>query len=146
MTLNVWLESFVNWIPEAWLEIGHGQMKESELERVMVGFINHEFDILLATTIVESGLDIPNANTIFIDQADRYGLADLHQLRGRVGRYKHRALLLPINRSAQTYHPRCGEKAAAIEEYSEMGAGFAIAMQVEFVRKSAVRTHRDRWI
>ena len=78
-------------VPEASIEIGHGQMAEGELERVMCRFVEHRFDVLLATTIVESGLDIPNANTIFIDQADRYGLADLHQLRGRVGRYKHRA-------------------------------------------------------
>ncbi|MBM4094240.1 MAG: DEAD/DEAH box helicase, partial [Planctomycetes bacterium] len=78
-------------VPEATLRIGHGQMPEAELERVMVDFVTHQFDVLLATTIVESGLDIPNANTIFIDEANRYGLADLHQLRGRVGRYKHRA-------------------------------------------------------
>ncbi len=71
-------------VPEVSIGIGHGQMNEHELERVMVGFIQHEFDLLLATTIIESGLDIPNANTIFVDEADRYGLADLHQLRGRV--------------------------------------------------------------
>ena len=78
-------------VPEARLVIGHAQMAEHELERVMLDFVDRRFDILLSTTIVESGLDIPNANTIFIDEADRYGLADLHQLRGRVGRYKHRA-------------------------------------------------------
>ena len=78
-------------VPEASLKIGHGQMAETALEKVMLGFVQHKFDILLATTIVESGLDIPNANTIFINEADRYGLADMHQLRGRVGRYKHRA-------------------------------------------------------
>ena len=78
-------------VPEARLGIAHGQMPEHELEQVMLDFVDHRFDLLLATTIVESGLDIPNANTIFIDEADRYGLADLHQLRGRVGRYKHRA-------------------------------------------------------
>ena len=78
-------------VPEATIDIGHGQMAEHELEDVMLRFVRGETDILLSTTIVESGLDIPNANTIFIDDADRYGLADLHQLRGRVGRYKHRA-------------------------------------------------------
>ena len=78
-------------VPEANMAIAHGQMNENDLERVMMDFINRRYDMLLATTIVESGLDIPNANTIFIDEADRYGLADLHQLRGRVGRYKHRA-------------------------------------------------------
>ncbi len=69
-------------VPEATIGIGHGQMNEHDLEKVMIGFIEHQFDILLATTIIESGLDIPNANTIFVDEADKYGLADLHQLRG----------------------------------------------------------------
>ena len=116
-------------VPEARVEIGHGQMKEADLERVMVGFINHEFDVLLATTIVESGLDIPNANTIFIDQADRYGLADLHQLRGRVGRYKHRAYCYLLVDKHKHITPDAARRLRAIEEYSEMGAGFAIAMR-----------------
>ena len=100
-----------------------------ELEEVMLEFVEHEFDMLLATTIVESGLDIPNANTIFIDEADRYGLADLHQLRGRVGRYKHRAycyLLVDENRHLS---PKAARRLRAIEEFSQMGAGFAIAMR-----------------
>ena len=116
-------------VPEASLRIGHGQMPEGELEQVMLDFVAHKFDILLATTIVESGLDIPNANTIFIDEADRYGLADLHQLRGRVGRYKHRAycyLLLDPNKYISGNSVR---RLRAIEEFSEMGAGFAIAMR-----------------
>jgi len=78
-------------VPEAKLAIVHGQMSERELERGMLRFVRREVDILLATTIIESGLDIPNANTMFINEADHYGLADLHQLRGRVGRYKNRA-------------------------------------------------------
>ena len=88
-------------MPEARIAIGHGQMAEDELEEAMLRFVRREADILVATTIIESGLDIPNANTIFINQADNYGLADLHQLRGRVGRYKHRAyayLLLDSDR------------------------------------------------
>jgi transcription-repair coupling factor (superfamily II helicase) len=116
-------------VPEARLAIGHGQMPEGELERVMLGFVNREFDLLLATTIIESGLDIPNANTMFIDEADRYGLADMHQLRGRVGRYKHRAycyLLVDPNKSLT---PAAARRLRAIEEFSEMGAGFAIAMR-----------------
>ncbi len=116
-------------VPEATLAIGHGQMPEHELEKVMVDFVNHRFDMLLATTIVESGLDIPNANTIFIDEADRYGLADLHQLRGRVGRYKHRAhcyLLIDPNKNLT---PTAAKRLRAIEEFSDMGAGFAIAMR-----------------
>ncbi len=84
-------------VPEARIGIAHGQMHGEDLEKTMLAFIKRKFDILVATTIIESGLDIPNVNTIFINEADKYGLADLHQLRGRVGRYKHRAYayLLP---------------------------------------------------
>ncbi len=116
-------------VPEARIGIGHGQMAEHELEQVMLDFVDRRFDILLATTIIESGLDIPNANTIFIDEADNYGLADLHQLRGRVGRYKHRAycyLLLDPNKHLT---PTAARRLKAIEEFSDMGAGFAIAMR-----------------
>jgi transcription-repair coupling factor (superfamily II helicase) len=116
-------------VPEANLVIGHGQMPEGDLERVMLDFIGRKYDILLATTIIESGLDIPNANTIFIDEADIYGLADLHQLRGRVGRYKHRAycyLLVGENKFLST---NSAKRLRAIEEFSDMGAGFAIAMR-----------------
>jgi transcription-repair coupling factor (superfamily II helicase) len=104
-------------------------MPEGKLEAVMVDFVAGRFDVLVATTIVENGLDIPNANTIFIDEADRYGLADLHQLRGRVGRYKHRAycyLLLDPNKNLT---PLAAKRLRAIEEFSDMGAGFAIAMR-----------------
>jgi transcription-repair coupling factor (superfamily II helicase) len=116
-------------VPEAQIDIGHGQMPEHELEDVMLRFVRGETDILLSTTIVESGLDIPNANTMFIDDADRYGLADLHQLRGRVGRYKHRAycyLLVDENRHLS---PEAARRLRAIEEFSQMGAGFALAMR-----------------
>ncbi len=116
-------------VPEATLLVGHGQMSEHELEKTMFDFVEHRADILVATTIIESGLDIPNVNTIFIDDADRYGLADLHQLRGRVGRYKHRAyayLLLDPERSVT---PNAAKRLKAIEEYSELGAGFKIAMR-----------------
>jgi transcription-repair coupling factor (superfamily II helicase) len=116
-------------VPEATIGIGHGQMTETELEDAMLGFVRGEYDILLATTIIESGLDIPNSNTIFIDDADRYGLADLHQLRGRVGRYKHRAycyLLVDENRHLS---PEAARRLRAIEEFSQMGAGFALAMR-----------------
>ena len=116
-------------VPEANLAIAHGQMHENDLEQVMLDFIDRRYDLLLATTIVESGLDIPNANTIFINEADRYGLADLHQLRGRVGRYKHRAyccLLIDPNKSLS---PSAAKRLRAIEEFSDMGAGFAIAMR-----------------
>jgi len=116
-------------VPEASLEIAHGQMPEHHLEEVMLQFIDRQFDILVATTIVESGLDIPNANTIFINDADRYGLADLHQLRGRVGRYKHRAYCYLIIDEKKHLSAEAARRLRAIEEFSEMGAGFAIAMR-----------------
>ncbi|MEZ6107378.1 MAG: transcription-repair coupling factor [Pirellulaceae bacterium] len=116
-------------VPELRIGIGHAQMSEQRLERVMRDFINHKFDLLLATTIIESGLDIPNANTIFIDEADRYGLADLHQLRGRVGRYKHQAYAYLLIDPRKHVNPTAAKRLRAIEEYSQMGAGFAIAMR-----------------
>lgn len=116
-------------VPEARIRVGHGQMPEQELEDVMISFVAGEFDLLLATTIVESGLDIPNANTIFIDEAHRYGLADLHQLRGRVGRYKHRAYCYLLVDPHRRITPNAARRLRAIEEFSEMGAGFAIAMR-----------------
>ncbi len=116
-------------VPEARIGIGHGQMPEGQLEEIMARFVHHEFDMLLATTIVESGLDIPNANTIFIDEADRYGLADLHQLRGRVGRYKHRAYCYLLVDSNKSLTPTASQRLRAIEEFSDMGAGFALSMR-----------------
>ncbi len=116
-------------MPQARLRIGHAQMPDDELEEVMVDFVAGKFDLLLATTIVESGLDIPNANTIFIDEADRYGLADLHQLRGRVGRYKHRAFAYLLIEPHKHLTPTAARRLRAIEEFSEMGAGFAISMR-----------------
>ncbi len=116
-------------VPEASIRIGHGQMNETALEQVMIDFVDHKFDVLLATTIVESGLDIPNANTIFIDEANRYGLADLHQLRGRVGRYKHRAYCYLLVDPGASITPNAARRLHAIEEFSDMGAGFAISMR-----------------
>ncbi len=116
-------------VPDARIAIVHGQMNEHELEKNMLDFVRHRADILLATTIIESGVDIPNANTMFIDQAENYGLADLHQLRGRVGRYKHRAycyLLLDEQKSLTSIAAR---RLKAIEEFSELGAGFKISMR-----------------
>lgn len=118
-----------NIVPEARIGIGHGQMPEGHLEEIMARFVNHEFDLLLATTIVESGLDIPNANTIFIDEADCYGLADLHQLRGRVGRYKHRAYCYLLVDPHKSLTPTAAQRLRAIEEFSDMGAGFALSMR-----------------
>jgi transcription-repair coupling factor (superfamily II helicase) len=116
-------------VPEASICVGHGQMPEDELSQVMTDFIAGKFDILLATTIIESGLDIPNANTIFIDEADRYGLADLHQLRGRVGRYKHKAYCYLLLEPGKHVTPVAAKRLQAIETFSEMGAGFSISMR-----------------
>ena len=95
----------------------------------MLRFVRREADILVATTIIESGLDIPNANTIFINQADNYGLADLHQLRGRVGRYKHRAYAYMLLDGDRQVTPTAARRLKAIEEFTELGAGFKIAMR-----------------
>ncbi|MEM9942816.1 MAG: transcription-repair coupling factor [Planctomycetota bacterium] len=116
-------------VPEASFEFGHGQMKEGELEKVMTKFIAGDFDVLIATTIIESGLDIPNANTIFINEADRYGLSDLHQLRGRVGRYKHQASCYLLLEPQKHINPTAAKRLQAIETFSDMGAGFAISMR-----------------
>ena len=118
-----------NLAPGARIVIGHGQMPSKELEEVMLKFVRRQADILVCTTIIESGVDIPTANTMIITDADRFGLADLHQLRGRVGRYKHRAycyLLLPENRTITNVAKR---RLQAIEEFSMLGAGFKIAMR-----------------
>jgi transcription-repair coupling factor (superfamily II helicase) len=116
-------------VPEARIVIGHGQMREGELEENMTDFIDHKYDILVCTTIIGSGVDIPNVNTIFIHDADRFGLAEAHQFRGRVGRYKHRAyayFLIPEDRPIT---PKALRRLKAIEEFSELGAGFKIAMR-----------------
>jgi transcription-repair coupling factor (superfamily II helicase) len=114
-------------VPEAKVAIAHGQMSESELERVMVDFVANKYDVLLATTIVENGLDIPNANTIIINRADRYGLAQLYQLRGRVGRSDRRAYAYLLIPAEQTLSPIARKRLAAIREFSDLGSGFRIA-------------------
>jgi transcription-repair coupling factor (superfamily II helicase) len=114
-------------VPEAKVVVGHGQLGEEELERVMVDFVSRKHDVLVATTIIENGLDIPNANTIIVNRADRYGLAQLYQLRGRVGRADRRAyayLLVPPDDSLS---PVAKRRLAAIREFSDLGSGFRIA-------------------
>jgi transcription-repair coupling factor (superfamily II helicase) len=118
-----------SYVPEARISVAHGQMPEGELEQAMLRFVRHESDILVATTIIESGLDIPNVNTIFINQADIYGLADLHQLRGRVGRYKHRAYAYLLLDGERGVTPTAARRLKAIEEFTELGAGFRIALR-----------------
>ncbi|MCL4741001.1 MAG: transcription-repair coupling factor [Phycisphaerales bacterium] len=115
--------------PDARVDIGHGQMPPRELEAVMLRFMRRETDVLVCTTIIESGIDIPTANTIIINDADRFGLADLHQLRGRVGRSDRRAycyLLLPLTR---TLNETARKRLQAVEQYAMLGAGFKIAMR-----------------
>ena len=116
-------------VPEARVIYGHGQMKDGELEEVMHRFVRREADVLVATTIIESGIDIPTANTILIDRADRFGLADLHQLRGRVGRSRHKAYCYLLISPERTLDPKAVKRLKAIEEFSDLGAGFQIAMR-----------------
>src|SRR5438128_492910 len=116
-------------VREARIAVAHGQMNEHELEKAMLDVVQQKTDILVATTIIESGLDIPNVNTIFINQADRYGLADLHQLRGRVGRYKNRAYAYLLLDSERGVTSVAGRRLKAIEEFTELGAGFKIALR-----------------
>ena len=116
-------------VPEVRIEIAHGQMNEHELEERMRRFVKGEIDVLVATTIIENGLDIPNVNTIFINEAENYGLADLHQLRGRVGRYKHHAYSYLLLGPQVKLSPQAAKRLKAIEDYAELGAGFHIAMR-----------------
>lgn len=116
-------------VPEARIVVGHGQMAGHELEDVMLRFLRREADVLVSTNIIESGLDIPTANTIFIDRAERFGLADLHQLRGRVGRSKHRAYAYALLSPKHPVTDTAARRLKAFEHYSELGAGFQIAMR-----------------
>ncbi|MEU4573753.1 transcription-repair coupling factor [Nonomuraea sp. NPDC023979] len=116
-------------VPEARVAVAHGQMNEHQLEKIMVGFWEREYDLLVSTTIVESGLDVPNANTLIVDRADNYGLSQLHQLRGRVGRGRERGyayfLYPPEKPLTETAH----ERLATISQHTEMGAGMYVAMK-----------------
>jgi transcription-repair coupling factor (superfamily II helicase) len=129
MTIDVMRQKLMNLLPKARILTGHGQMDADDLEKVMTAFVNGEADVLLSTSIIESGLDIPNANTIIIDRADRFGLSELYQLRGRVGRYKHQAyayLLLPRHANLLA---DVRKRMSAIKQYSTLGSGFKIAMR-----------------
>ncbi|HEY9170875.1 MAG TPA: transcription-repair coupling factor [Verrucomicrobiae bacterium] len=129
MTIETMRSKLQNLLPNARIVVGHGQMHADDLEEVMTQFVNGEADVLLSTTIIESGLDIPNANTIIIDRADRFGLSDLYQLRGRVGRYKHQAyayLLLPRHARLLT---DVRKRISAMKQYATLGSGFKIAMR-----------------
>ncbi|NVO21092.1 MAG: transcription-repair coupling factor [Bacteroidetes bacterium] len=116
-------------VPDARIGIGHGQMEGHKLEKVMLGFVEGDFDVLVSTTIVESGLDIPNANTIIINDAHHYGLSDLHQLRGRVGRANRKAFCYLLAPPTSVLTDEARKRLKAIEEFSEIGSGFNIAMR-----------------
>ncbi|MFQ5592298.1 MAG: transcription-repair coupling factor, partial [Phycisphaerae bacterium] len=116
-------------VPEARVVHGHGQMRDTDLEEVMHRFVTREADVLVSTTIIESGIDIPAANTIFINRAERFGLADLHQLRGRVGRSTHRAYCYLLLSPSHPPTGKAAKRLKTIEEFSELGSGFRIAMR-----------------
>lgn len=116
-------------VPEARISVAHGQMPERQLEEVMLGFIKGEIDVLIATTIVESGIDIPNANTLIVNRADRFGLADLYQLRGRVGRFKHKAHAYFFVPRGYLWTEDAKRRLKAIERFTQLGSGFKIAME-----------------
>ncbi len=116
-------------VPGVKTAVGHGQMDGPKLEKVMLDFINGKFDVLIATTIIESGLDIPNANTIIINNAQNFGLSDLHQLRGRVGRSNKKAFCYLITPPLSTVSTEARRRIQALEQFSELGSGFNIAMQ-----------------
>ena len=124
------VEKLVNRLcPEVKTVIAHGQMEGAKLEKIMLDFINYEYDVLIATSIIESGLDIPNANTMIINEAQNFGLSDLHQLRGRVGRSNKKAFCYLLAPPLTAVTPEARKRLKAIEEFSELGSGFNIAMQ-----------------
>ncbi|WP_264525953.1 transcription-repair coupling factor [Flavobacterium sp. N502536] len=116
-------------VPNARVGIGHGQMEGAKLEELMLGFMNGDFDVLVATTIIESGLDVPNANTIFINNANNFGLSDLHQMRGRVGRSNKKAFCYFICPPYSSMTEDARKRIQALEQFSELGSGFNIAMK-----------------
>ena len=109
--------------------IGHGQMEGRKLEELMLGFMNNEFDVLVSTTIIESGLDVPNANTIFINNANNFGLSDLHQMRGRVGRSNKKAFCYFITPPYHMMTDDARKRITALELFSDLGSGINIAMK-----------------
>ena len=116
-------------VPDAKIGIGHGQMEGKKLEQLMMSFMNGEFDVLVSTTIIESGLDVTNANTIFIHNANNFGLSDLHQMRGRVGRSNKKAFCFFITPPYEVMTPDARKRIEALEQFTELGSGFNIAMK-----------------
>ncbi len=148
-TIEAQAEQLRRLLPDARIVVGHGQMPEGSLERVMLAFARGEHDVLVCTTIIESGLDIPNANTIVIDRADTLGLAQLYQLRGRVGRSSRRAYAYLLYRRRGQLTEVARKRLQAIFNASELGAGFQIALSDLEIRgagnllgRRAARPHR----
>ncbi|MGM9760752.1 MAG: transcription-repair coupling factor, partial [Parabacteroides sp.] len=116
-------------VPDARVAVGHGQMEPEKLEKIILDFANYEYDVLIATSIVESGIDVPNANTIIVNNAQQFGLSDLHQLRGRVGRSNRKAFCYLLSPPLSTLTPEARRRLQAIENFAELGSGIHIAMQ-----------------
>lgn len=117
------------YVPDARVAIGHGQMNPEELEKILIGFMDYDYDVLLSTSIVENGIDISNANTIIINDAHRFGLSDLHQMRGRVGRSNRKAFCYLLAPPKSVLTPEARRRLEALENFSELGSGFNLAMQ-----------------
>ena len=117
------------YVPDARVAVGHGQMSPEELEKILIGFMNYDYDVLLSTTIVENGIDISNANTIIINDAHRFGLSDLHQMRGRVGRSNRKAFCYLLAPPKSVLSSEARRRLEALENFSELGSGFNLAMQ-----------------
>ena len=117
------------YVPDCRVAIGHGQMKPEELEKIIMGFMNYDYDVLLSTTIVENGIDISNANTIIINEAHRFGLSDLHQMRGRVGRSNKKAFCYLLAPPLAALNSEARRRLLALETFSDLGSGFNLAMQ-----------------
>ncbi|HPP58265.1 MAG TPA: transcription-repair coupling factor [Candidatus Hydrogenedens sp.] len=128
-TIEYTAKKLQQWVPHARIGIGHGQMSKNELERIMTAFINREIDVLVCTTIIASGIDIPNVNTIIVDRADRFGLSELYQIRGRVGRYKHRAFAYLLIPSDKSLTKEAQERLKAIQDFSVLGSGLQVALK-----------------
>ena len=116
-------------VPDARVCVGHGQLEPEKLEKIILDFVNYDYDVLIATTIIESGIDIPNANTIIINQAQNFGLSDLHQMRGRVGRGNKKAFCYLLAPPLSSLTPEAKRRLQAIENFSDLGSGIHIAMQ-----------------
>ena len=127
--LNAIAELIKKYVPDCRVAIGHGQMNPDELEKILMGFMNYDYDVLLSTTIVENGIDISNANTIIINDAHRFGLSDLHQMRGRVGRSNKKAFCYLLAPPLASLNPDARRRLEALETFSSLGSGFSLAMQ-----------------